>query len=257
MIGIYKITNLINNKIYIGQSINIEQRWKDHRSRAFQNNKTYLENHLYRAIRKYGLDNFSFEVIEECKKEELNSEEVKWIKYYQSDNLEKGYNKTKGGADAITLSKITDEQVIEICELLLHSNLTQREIANKYQVADSLISGINHGTNRVQKNYSYPIRKTKEFYQKRNPNHICPDCGGFKSDIRSELCLSCRAKRRQKVERPSREELKQMIKTETFVSIGKKFGVTDNTIKKWCKAYKLPAKKADIKLINDKDWEKI
>lgn len=66
MIGIYKITNKINGKIYIGQSINIERRWKEH---IFDNRKNSL---IHLAIIKYGKENFSFEVIEECNQKELN-----------------------------------------------------------------------------------------------------------------------------------------------------------------------------------------
>ena len=68
MIGIYKWENLINGKIYIGQSINISQRKHDHELRAFSHYETNKEwnKALYCAMRKYGLENFSFEVLEEC-----------------------------------------------------------------------------------------------------------------------------------------------------------------------------------------------
>lgn len=56
------------------------------------------------------------------------------------------------------------------------------------------------------------------------------------------------------MEHPTREELKDMIRSESFASIGKLFGVRDNTIRKWCKVYNLPTKKSVIKLINDEDW---
>ena len=57
---VYKITNKLNNKIYIGQSVNIERRWKEH---ICDNRKNSL---IHLAIQKYGKDNFDFEVIEEC-----------------------------------------------------------------------------------------------------------------------------------------------------------------------------------------------
>lgn len=91
MIGIYKITNNINGKSYIGQSINILQRWKAHK------NKFKTEEYpLYRAMRKYGIENFSFEIIEECSEKDLNEREIYWIKFFQSFG-EKGYNLTRGG----------------------------------------------------------------------------------------------------------------------------------------------------------------
>ena len=97
MIGIYKITNLINNKIYIGQSKNIEKRWAKHRTGPFNPNNNCYNNALYRSIRKYGLDNFTFEVIEQCKEADLNKKEIYWINYYDSHNKDKGYNLTDGG----------------------------------------------------------------------------------------------------------------------------------------------------------------
>lgn len=95
MIGIYKITNTINNKIYIGLSSNIEERWKIHKKRyKIETDKEY-EKHLYRSFRKYGLDAFTFEVIEECSVEELANREIYWISYY--DSYTNGYNETPGG----------------------------------------------------------------------------------------------------------------------------------------------------------------
>ena len=57
--GIYKITNLYNNKVYIGQSVDIEERWKQH-LRAVEN----PEYSIHKAIKKYGIENFSFEIVE-------------------------------------------------------------------------------------------------------------------------------------------------------------------------------------------------
>lgn len=92
MIGIYKFTNKINNKSYIGQSVNIEKRKKEH----IQNINNYkIDSTLYQALRKYGIMNFSFEVLEECDKQELNEKEKYWIQYYDSYN--NGYNMTPGG----------------------------------------------------------------------------------------------------------------------------------------------------------------
>ena len=90
MIGIYKITNTINGKIYIGQSINIKQRWKQHRANASVRTEA-----IYLAFQKYGIENFTFEIIEECKEEELDEKEQYYIGFYDSYN--NGYNMTKGG----------------------------------------------------------------------------------------------------------------------------------------------------------------
>lgn len=108
MIGIYKITNQINGKVYIGQSVKIKSRWKQHKQEAKSNRRNTF---LYNAMRKYGLDNFSFEVIEECEENQLNEREIYWISYYDSFNKEKGYNMTPGGSEPI---KINPQEIYDL-----------------------------------------------------------------------------------------------------------------------------------------------
>jgi group I intron endonuclease len=67
VIGIYKITNSINGKVYIGLSTNIEKRWNKHRSVMTNPKERNYKYPLYCAMRKYGIENFTFEVLEECK----------------------------------------------------------------------------------------------------------------------------------------------------------------------------------------------
>lgn len=88
MIGIYKITNLINNKSYIGQSIDIKRRWSEHRARRGT-------NPIYKDMEEFGLDNFSFEILEECQQDKLDEREIYWIQKY--DTYYNGYNRTLGG----------------------------------------------------------------------------------------------------------------------------------------------------------------
>ena len=90
--GIYKIVNNINGKVYIGQSVNIKSRWSEHKSHAFSPERHSYNYPIYRAIRKYGLKNFSFEIIELCDKTILNEREQFWIKYYNSIDRNYGYN---------------------------------------------------------------------------------------------------------------------------------------------------------------------
>ena len=97
MIGIYKIENLINGKIYIGQAVDLKRRISEHKRPSRYNNPNRPEYKfaLSAAIRKYGIGNFSFEIIEECKEEELDDKEKYWIQYYNS--YYSGYNETIGG----------------------------------------------------------------------------------------------------------------------------------------------------------------
>lgn len=84
--------------------------------------------------------------------------------------------------------------------------------------------------------------------------NICPDCGKYISNG-AKYCIECNAKHARTVERPSREELKKLIRTIPFTTIGKQFNVSDNAIRKWCKAENLPFKQKDIKQYTDKEWE--
>ena len=87
--GIYKIKNIINNKIYIGQSQDILLRFKQHKRNIY-----YCKKHLlYNSFRKYGIENFEFIIIEEVKDVNmLDLREQCWLDYYQSYLSEKGYN---------------------------------------------------------------------------------------------------------------------------------------------------------------------
>lgn len=100
MCGIYKIENLINGKIYIGKSVNIEKRFRTHINDSFNANKPEYNHLIHKAIRKYKVENFSFDIIEECDENELNSREMYWIHTYDCcvlDGRNKGYNMTRGG----------------------------------------------------------------------------------------------------------------------------------------------------------------
>ena len=114
MIGIYKITNKINGHSYIGQSVHIEKRMREHKLKynwEREKNKT-----LYQAFQKYGIENFSFEIIEECEANILNIREQFWIAHYNTYN--NGYNMTCGGetnhGDNHPRHRLTKEDVIVI-----------------------------------------------------------------------------------------------------------------------------------------------
>lgn len=84
MIGIYKITNIKNGDSYIGQSMDIGKRWKAHLN-VHSRKGMHYEYYIYRAFRKYGVESFKFEVLEECSIESLTERE-QW--YYEEMNPE-------------------------------------------------------------------------------------------------------------------------------------------------------------------------
>lgn len=90
MIGIYKIENLIDNKVYIGQSKNLKSRLDGHKSCLKYNHHSNI--YLQRAYNKYGEENFKFEIIEECEEDKLTEREQYWIDYYGGMNSNNNYN---------------------------------------------------------------------------------------------------------------------------------------------------------------------
>lgn len=92
--GIYKLTNLVDQKIYIGQAVDLASRWKDHIKAGLGIDTP--SNKLYTAMMKDGVENFSFEVLEECARADLNDRETYYIQFYRSQ--EHGYNMSRGGA---------------------------------------------------------------------------------------------------------------------------------------------------------------
>lgn len=252
--GIYKITNLINGKVYIGQSCHIKQRWQEHKRISRRKNSTQK---LYIAFNEYGLENFLFEIIELCPKEELLKREEYYINFYQSSLDEKGYNMKKKGCFN---QWISDSTVEGICKDLQNLEMTRNEIAQKWKVSPCYVSNVNKGILRPLDNYSYPIRPIQE-RNKRERNY-CLNCGKEIS-YDAKRCQSCANKeiakhRKNNIEnRITKKELKIKIRTMSFSAIGREYNVSDNAIRKWCKHFNLPHTKKEINSYSDEEWENI
>lgn len=142
MIGIYKIENKINGKIYIGQSVNIKKRWKHHKY-DLDNNK-HANKHLQSAWFKYGKNNFSFSIICECKISELDEKEMYYINKNKSYDENYGYNLTIGGDgakkfydfDLILNTYNQNKSVVKTSELLNISEGKISEILAELNVRD-------------------------------------------------------------------------------------------------------------------------
>lgn len=87
--GIYKITNLTNGMCYVGQSVDISNRWKQHIKRGI-GAEAPTKNKLYPAMAEFGVENFSFEIIEECEKELLDKKEDYWQEFFKAKEF--GYS---------------------------------------------------------------------------------------------------------------------------------------------------------------------
>ena len=246
--GIYKIQNKINNKIYIGQSVNIERRWKDHRSSYKDENDHSYNTHLYRSMRKYGIENFDFSIIEICEPNQLNEKERYWIERY--DSFFNGYNLTLGG-DAQGTEE-NKHKVIGIINDLINTSDTQKVIAERWNLSEEMVQGINTGRYWRHNREEYPIRK-----QYRREQCYCSECG-VKISFGAKKCVACENKSRQNVfSNEDREKLKNKIRTMSFTEIGREFGVSDNAIRKWCVKCNLPSTKKEINKYNDAEWELI
>ena len=94
MAYIYKIENMVNGKVYIGKTLSTpEQRWREHLKDSQKTD--YSNRPLYKAFKKYGVENFKLSTIENCEESQVNEREIYWIQHYGS--FKNGYNATIGG----------------------------------------------------------------------------------------------------------------------------------------------------------------
>lgn len=98
--------------------------------------------------------------------------------------------------------------------------------------------------------------KIEKFYQKERKLQYCLDCGA-PIDDGAVRCRQCTNIKNRVCERPTRDELKTLIRNKSFTDIGKIFGVSDNAIRKWCDSYCLPRTKSVINKYGEEDWIKL
>lgn len=243
MVGIYKITSLIDGKIYIGQSTDVKRRFKEHLEKG--------QSVVSKEILKEGRENFLFEILEECLKSELNRRELFYfekfkpfppIGYNEKPGTERDYFDKRGNLSSKTINSIIED---------LLEGISIPKITEKYNLNRMTAYRINNGESYIQDGFSYPIQVLSK------PLKECPICGERMPSVKSFCSLGCAALGQQRVNRPSREGLKKEIRENTFVALGKKYGVSDNAIKKWCKAENLPFLKKEIKDYSDEEWRTI
>lgn len=151
MAYIYKITNDINNKIYVGKTnLDIKTRWRTHL--ADRTREHNLNRPLYRAMNKYGIEHFHIEEIEECSIEEAPIREQYWIEHYNSYHY--GYNATLGG-DGKTL--IDYDKVLELYDT------TQLQLNQIAKIMNCGVDAIRYivAANRENPNWMERTNKSK------------------------------------------------------------------------------------------------
>ncbi len=153
---IYKITNKINGKVYVGQTMKtLKERFQKHCWGTTEKDSYHLNMAIKKAIKKYGKDNFTIELIEEVEQNKLDEREVYWISFYNSYN--KGYNCTLGGQNGATrpiaLSWKEENEVIEAKYL----GFSSKEIGAAYNIDRSTIKNIFN-----RHNLKMPIKRNLE-----------------------------------------------------------------------------------------------
>jgi group I intron endonuclease len=243
--GIYKITNKVNGKVYVGQALDIKHRFNRHRNDAFDPQNRQYNSALYQAIRKYGFENFVFEILEECTPNQLDEREIYYIAKLQAFGTN-GYNLTPGGRSAARVV-VDDKTVLAIIDRLKTTTDTYDTIAKEYNLKTSTVHHINNGKCCYCETEKYPIRKPLGELA-RYQNH-CAICGTV-IENRHTHCVKCSNKinnaKLRRAERPETLELAKMIIEYGFVKVGERFSVSDNAIKKWLKNDGVPYKKQEL-----------
>lgn len=157
---IYKITNTINNKIYIGRTVKtVQKRFTQHKNNS---NKEYFSQIvLYKAFNKYGIENFKCEEIEKVSNDKLDEREKYWIEYY--DSYFNGYNSTLGGK-ATQLYNWDVDDIIEKYHILKSARAVAKEIGCDHNTIDNILNsnGVKRYTAAQQLSKPTIIEKNKE-----------------------------------------------------------------------------------------------
>lgn len=252
MIGIYKIENLINGKVYIGQSVHIERSWQEHCMDSAQ-------SIISSAIKKYGVENFSFEVLKECAVEELDELEKAYIKEYDS-LVPFGYNVDSGGSSNHTSFVIYDSvEFQQIVDEIKNSKLTFEQIGEKHGLCRRTITRINKGQVHFNENEVYPLRPfplvgPKGVREKKVPcipknAHPCKYCGKLTTN-KTYCSRECQVKDTSPMEiltdSLTKEVLIKEIREHGYSNTAANHDTCVKSIKKLCKQYGIPTYKKDF-----------
>ena len=154
--GIYKITNNLNHHFYIGQSIHIQKRWKEHQ-KSFKENKR--KTVLQRAFHKYGFENFSFEVVEECEPDKLNEREMFYIAALKPE-----YNMNIGGTGNKGY-KVPDETK-KLLSKLGRKQWESYDEETRRKIISKQLTGPRKGKHRSEETKKLLAEKTRDYFRR-------------------------------------------------------------------------------------------
>lgn len=148
MSGIYKITNVVNNKAYIGLSMHLNKRWEEHKNDLIKNK--HFNAHLQNSVNKYGIQNFKFEVLEqvEADKDKLSEREIFWINKYKSLNVilyNIGLGGYKGNGLKGELNSNYDSTLYTFYKIdsdLIEKDITFWDMQQKYNIKNKNFYGL-------------------------------------------------------------------------------------------------------------------
>jgi len=162
MTGIYMIKNKLNNKIYVGQSSNIENRWWKHKS--FLNKNTHHNKRLQEDWNKYGKENFMMKILEECPNSLLNEREIYWINHFNS--FENGYNLNIGGT-GINGYKHTFDEIFRM--RLIKSPMPVLQFDLNFNLIKEWIGGASHASKEMNYAKDSIMKRCKHLYKEMTP----------------------------------------------------------------------------------------
>lgn len=245
MVGIYKFTNKKNGKSYIGATNDLDRRYKEH---ATGHKDLYFDKII---VESGGIDNFDYEILENCTYDELKEKEIYYINKYNTV-YPNGYNLTYGGNSGHLTAFNSFDDIKEVKRLLRYSDMSMENIGIKFNISRDSISSINNGYIWKSDDYEYPIRvhKCNKIPEKR----LCLICGNSLSrGSYSGICRNCYNKMDKAVlfnDKHScivkttppveKDELYELLKNNSFVTVANIYGVSDNAVRKWCDKYGIP-----------------
>ena len=214
MIGIYKITKISNGKSYIGQSNDIERRFKEHQIKG-ETSRIPVDA----AIKKYGINAFTYEILEQCQLEQLNERETYWIQYY--DTVNNGYNCSIGGDNQSIgenngKSKLTEQDIIKI-RIAYANHKKQKEIYEEYKDIISFSYFQNLWQGRSWKHIMPEVftEENKKYYIYQNSN----GSNGASAKFTDEEVINIRKRYEKDSAKEIYQDYKERVSYKTFQAL--------------------------------------